>query len=366
MKTGNTGSSNRNGAPDGSATPEKVRTLADLARLAGVSAGTVSRALAGKALVNAETRQRIQDLARLHGFRPNQMASKLRSRRTGVIGVVIPLGHEKRQHISDPFFLTLLGCLADELTESGYDLMLSRAIPDGTSDWLERITGSGMVDGVLVIGQSDQFDVIEAVSRDYRPLVVWGAYREGQNHCVVGTDNIAGGHIAAAHLIASGSQKLAFFGEIKGIEIEMRYRGAAAAAAQAGVELFHIPISLASDEMPAQIKAVMAECGSNGIDGVVAGSDLIAINLLNFFHEERRDVPHDMQIIGFDDLPMAALTFPPLSTIRQEIGAGAKAMVDRVKALIDGGDAESLVTAPYLIARETTRTALSPSDTCQS
>ena len=89
----------------------EVRTLADLARVAGVSAGTVSRALAGKSLVNAETRERIQALARQYGFRPNQMASKLRSRRTGVIGVVIPLGHEKRQQISDPFFLTLLGPL---------------------------------------------------------------------------------------------------------------------------------------------------------------------------------------------------------------------------------------------------------------
>ncbi len=142
----------------------EVRTLADLARVAGVSAGTVSRALAGKSLVNAETRERIQALARHYGFRPNQMASRLRSQKTGVIGVVIPLGHAKRQHISDPFFLTLLGHLADELTESGYDLMLSRAIPDGTPDWLERITGSGMVDGLIVIGQSDQYEVIEHVA----------------------------------------------------------------------------------------------------------------------------------------------------------------------------------------------------------
>jgi len=89
--------------------PEIVRTLADLARIAGVSTGTVSRALADKSIVNSETRERIQSLAKKHDFRPNQMASKLRSRRTGFVGVVIPLGHERRQHISDPFFLTLLG-----------------------------------------------------------------------------------------------------------------------------------------------------------------------------------------------------------------------------------------------------------------
>lgn len=152
----------------------KVRTLADLAKLAGVSAGTVSRALSGSTLVNEKTREHIQALARDHGFRPNQIASKLRSKRTGTIGVVIPLGHERRQHISDPFFMTLLGHLADELTESGYSLILSRAIPEDTPDWLDWLAGSGMVDGVIVVGQSDQFETIERVARDYRPLVAWG------------------------------------------------------------------------------------------------------------------------------------------------------------------------------------------------
>ncbi|MEJ2407919.1 MAG: LacI family DNA-binding transcriptional regulator, partial [Novosphingobium sp.] len=213
MGTGQEQIDKRVTTPDNSGAAVSVRTLADLARLAGVSTGTVSRALAGKELVNAETRERIQALAREHGFRPNQMASKLRSKRTGVIGVVIPLGHEQRQHISDPFFLTLLGCLADELTESGYDVMLSRAIPDGTSDWLERMTGSGMVDGVLLIGQSDQFDVIERVARTYRPLVAWGSSSKDQIHCAVGSDNQLGGRIAAEHLIAGGARSLAFMGE---------------------------------------------------------------------------------------------------------------------------------------------------------
>ena len=93
-----------------------IRTITDLARLAGVSAGTVSRALANNSLVNDRTRERIQALAREHGFQPNQMASRLRRQKTGVIGVAIPLGHDRSQQISDTFFMTLLGHLADELT----------------------------------------------------------------------------------------------------------------------------------------------------------------------------------------------------------------------------------------------------------
>ena len=182
--------------------PRRIRNISELAKLAGVSAGTVSRALAGKELVNQQTRERIQALAREHGFRPNQMASRLRTGQTGVIGVVIPLGHEKKQHISDPFFMTMLGHLADGLTEGGYDLMLSRVIPADGDDWLERIVDSGMLDGVLMIGQSDQFETIERIAEIYRPLVVWGTQREGQRHCVVGTDSFTGGRLAAQQLLS--------------------------------------------------------------------------------------------------------------------------------------------------------------------
>ncbi|MGF7154512.1 LacI family DNA-binding transcriptional regulator [Novosphingobium gossypii] len=332
----------------------EVRTLADLARVAGVSAGTVSRALAGKSLVNAETRERIQALARQYGFRPNQMASKLRSRRTGVIGVVIPLGHEKRQTISDPFFLTLLGHLADQLTEAGYDLMLSRALPDGTTDWLERITGSGMVDGVLLIGQSDQSEIIDKVAAHYRPLVAWGNHREGQKHIVVGTDNELGGRLAAEHLISCGARNLAFFGDTAGIEIAMRLRGARAAAEAAGVPLTHVPIKLADAEMGPQIEAAFAATSAN-YDGIVTASDLIAMSALHILHERGRRIPGDIQIVGFDDLPLARLTSPPLTTVRQEIAQGARVMVDKIRALIEGETRHSKVMPPTLIARETTR-----------
>lgn len=340
-------------ATDLSGAQVEVRTLADLARVAGVSAGTVSRALAGKALVNAETRDRIQALARHYGFRPNQMASKLRSRRTGVIGVVIPLGHERRQSLSDPFFLTLLGHLADQLTDSGYDLMLSRAIPDGTSDWLERITGSGMVDGVLVIGQSDQSEVIERVSAHYRPLVAWGDYQEGQVHCVVGTDNEMGGRLAAEHLIASGARRLAFLGDATGLEIAMRYRGAAAAAKAAGLALVHIPVTLATAEMGPQIKSALAMSAID-YDGFVCASDLIAMSALRALYETGRAVPDDAQVVGFDDLPLAAQTMPPLTTIRQEIAEGARLLIEKLKARIEGQPTDSIAMAPRLIRRHTT------------
>ncbi|WP_246543271.1 LacI family DNA-binding transcriptional regulator [Novosphingobium profundi] len=333
----------------------EIRTLADLARLAGVSAGTVSRALAGKSLVNVETRERIQALARKHGFRPNQMASKLRSRRTGVIGVVIPLGHDKRQHISDPFFLTLLGALADELTESGYDLMLSRAIPDDSSDWLERMTGSGMVDGVIVVGQSDQFANIERVAAHYRPMVVWGQYRPGQIHCAVGTDNFAGGKRATEKLIESGARRIAFLGGTAGVEIAKRFEGTMAAAKAAGLTVTHLPVHMAPEQLAEEVSAALGYGSGIEFDGIVAGSDLIAMAALRVLFENGHRVPDEVQVIGFDDLPIAAQTFPPLSTIRQEIQEGARLMVEKLKARINGDACESAIMKPTLVIRESTR-----------
>lgn len=354
MAAGMDDSSGGSGSPEGSGPSVEVRTLADLARLAGVSAGTVSRALAGKSLVNTETRERIQALARQHGFRPNQMASKLRSRRTGVIGVVIPLGHEQRQHISDPFFLTLLGHLADELTESGYDLMLSRAIPDGSTDWLERITGSGMVDGVLVIGQSDQAAVIETVAATYRPMVIWGHHVEGNSQCTVGTDNFEGGRLAAEKLIADGARKLVFIGETTGIEIAMRREGAATAASAAGLTLAHIPASLAHEAMAADIRAAFAAPGAD-YDGIFAASDLLGMSTLRVLHETGRAIPADVKLVGYDDLPLASQTMPPLTTVRQEIAHGARVMVEKLKARIEGESVPSLIMQPRLVTRETTQ-----------
>lgn len=332
--------------------PSRVRTIAELAALAGVSAGTVSRALAGKSLVNVETRERIRALAAAHGFRPNQLASRLRTQRTGVIGVVVPLGHERRQHLSDPFFMTLLGHLADALTEQGHDLMLSRIIPDA-EDWLERIVDSGMVDGVLLIGQSDQFDKIERVARHYRPMVAWGTHVAGQAHCAVGVDNRGGGRLAGERLIARGCRQIAFMGEIRTLELSERYKGLSAAAAAAGLTPpLQLDTHLASDVMNEEIVAHLE--GARGrFDGIAAASDVIAMRAVRALTDRGLRVPGDMPVTGFDDLPLAEQTVPRLTTVRQDLVAGAQAMVDALFARLAGKDAPSVEMPAVLIERDT-------------
>lgn len=330
----------------------RIRNIAELARMAGVSAGTVSRALAGKSLVNAETRERIQTIAREHGFRPNQMARRLRTQRTGVIGVVIPLGHERRQHISDPFFMTLFGHLADALTESGHDLMLSRVIP-GDDEWLDRIVDSGMLDGALVIGQSNQTDVIERVAERYRPMVVWGSHHEGQIHCTVGSDNRKGGRLAAERLLSQGKQRLVFFGDTGAPEIADRLAGAQAAVQSAGgiATISAWSTHLSNDEIPEQVSGHLDAMGPH-VEGIVCASDVIAMATLRLLHERGVRVPEDIAVTGFDDVPLATQTVPRLTTVRQDIAGGARAMVDLLMQRIAGVETPSTVMAPELIVRE--------------
>lgn len=330
-----------------------VRTITDLARLAGVSPGTVSRALAGKSLVNSKTREKIEALAREHGFRPNQMASGLRRQKTGVIGVVIPLGHDTRQQISDSFFMTLLGYLADELTLQGYDLMLRRVVPDDDADWLDRFIGSGMIDGVIVIGQSDQFDRIEEVAEGYRAMVVWGNHQEGQRHCVVGTDNRLGGRLAAERLIAGGARRLAFLGDTGPIEFAARFAGAQDAAMRLGTApvvplATHLSPARASEEIAAHLAA-----HGSAIDGIFAATDTLAALCLTELRRCGLDVPGAVRVIGFDDLPIASQTMPALTTVRQDIAAGARGLVDLLLRRLAGETTESLVLPPELVLRET-------------
>ncbi len=332
--------------------PTKVRTLADLAKIAGVSPGTVSRALAGNSLVNAKTREKIEAIAREHGFRPNQMASKLRRQKTGVIGVAIPLGHDVRQQISDTFFMTLLGHLADELTEKGYDLMLRRVIPAQNEDWLDQFIGSGMVDGVIVIGQSDQFERIEEVADGYLPMVVWGNHQEGQRHCVVGSDNRLGGKLAAERLIASGAKSLAFLGDTQPIEFAARYAGAKEVAAKMGVPILALPTHLSPERTGEEIAEHLREIKGK-VDGIFAATDTIAVTCLKELRERGIDVPRELKVVGFDDLPISSQTAPPLTTVRQDIAAGAKGLVDLLLRRLEGEDTESLVLPPHLIVRET-------------
>lgn len=325
-----------------------VSSISDIARLAGVSASTVSRALAGSKMISMETRARINALAREHGFQLNQMARNLRLKRTNAIGIVFPRGHQVSQLASDPFF-TMLGHVADGVTALGYDLLLTRIVPDDDA-WLDVLINSGRVDGVIVIGQSNQDAVLRRVASSYGPIVVWGEKTPDQGYCSVGTDNVAGGAIATRHLLAGGRRRIVYAGDIAVPEIRARYEGFLTAHREAGTEPgAKVPAPVTSGGAYELFVEHLAEHPAP--DGIVAASDVIAVAAIRALAERGLSVPREVAVVGFDDGPLASQVVPSLSTVRQNLREGAEQLVDRLFRRLDGEPCDPIVMKPELILR---------------
>lgn len=338
--------------PDIAEAPDRGRLkMADIARMAGVSISTVSRALAGNPLIPKTLRDQIVEIAQTHGYVVNQSARSLRLRKTDTIGVIIPLAHEAGQLISDPFFLEMVGRLADEITRRNYSVLLNKVIVTETG-WLERIIQSHRADGLLLIGQSTQHDALNAVSGTYKPMVVWGAQLPGQRYCAVGSDNVEGGRLAVAHLASSGRQRIAFFGAPDAPEAIQRFEGYKQGLAEAGLS-FDPALVISTPYTLEEAQVAVAEFLAKGLafDAAFAFSDVIALAVIGALTEAGRTVPGDVAVVGFDDIVLARHSAPPLTTVRQDLAFGARAMVDLLFRRMAGEDAPSTLVPVELVVR---------------
>lgn len=326
--------------------------MADIAKLAGVHASTVSRALAGSSLVAKKKRDLILKVAREQGYVVNSSASNLRLRRTQTIGVVIPLGHEAGQALSDPFFMQMLGHLADEITQRGFGMFLQKILPP-MDDWLPRLIASHRADGIIVIGQSTEHAALEAVSSKFRNIVVWGGHFEHQSYCTVGTDNIGGARVVVEHLIRSGRRKIVFLGDPSVPEIGLRlegYKFALGKAPRGTAPARVVPAHMTADTAYESMRALIGEGGQ--FDAVFGATDVIAVSAIRAIIASGLSVPKDIAVVGFDDIAMAAHVHPTLTTMRQDIARGARILVDLLFRRLAGEDAPSATMQPELVVRE--------------
>lgn len=324
--------------------------MADIAVLAGVTPATVSRALAGHARISPATRSRVVEIAQRHGYQVNQTARNLRLGRTHAIAVVIPLGHESAQRVTDPFYTALIGNLMDGLARREHAMLLSAVKPHDDA-WLANITRSGRVDGIVVLCQSDQESTLRDVGRSYKPLVVWGESGDAeQNYCCVGTDNRLGGRLATEHLIRRGRRQIAFAGMTDIPELAARYEGYRDAHAAAGLEPgYRIEVPLDFDPRSPALHRWVAE--HEKLDAVVAASDVIAMGMVRALGEAGRRVPDEVSVIGYDDVSLAAHATPALTTIRQNLPLAAETMLDMLFDRIAGNNAPSVRIPLELVQR---------------
>jgi DNA-binding LacI/PurR family transcriptional regulator len=328
--------------------------MIDIARMAGVSTSTVSRALNGSSLTNDETKQRIIELARSLNYTINQSAKSLRMGDNRTIGVVIPYDSKTRQHISDPFFLGMLGSLADALTDHSYDLLLSRVDADHLDD-MASLYDTGRAKGIIVIGQWGHHDQLNELARRHVPMAVWGAQLPKQFYSSVGSDNLSGGVLATDHLLSLGRRRIAFIGDVDLPEADKRHEGYLLAHQDRDLPI-DPKLYVKSPFTPEGAQAAMHQFLDSKVpfDAVFAASDLIAINAMGVMAGRGISIPEQVSVVGYDDIDMAAHSFPPLTTVRQPIDVAGAALMETLQQVLDGQNAESRLLPTSLIVRGST------------
>ena len=327
--------------------------MQDIARLAGVSTSTVSRALNSSSLVNEETRQKITELAKSLNYSIDIGAQNLRLKNNKTIAVIIPFDPTNPQNVLDPFFLTMLGYIADELTSLGHYMLVSRISSDNLSAILEPFE-SGRAMGIIVIGHwlwqyHQQLNLIVA----NKPIVVWGAKMPNQHYVSIGSNNIRGGFLAVEHLIKQNCKRIAFFGNVDLPEVAQRYEGYLLAHKQYALPvdtLLYIPAPFSTETVNSDIEKLIKD--SVSFDGLFACSDLIAIRAISTLQKLGISVPEEVAIVGYDDIMLAAYYHPAVSTIKQSIEGGANALVQALFKIIDNKNINSEQLEVSFVSRE--------------
>lgn len=320
-------------------------TMADLARVAGVSAITVSRALRESPLVNAETRQRIREIAQQYGYAFNVSARNLRLRRSMTVAVVVEMKPTLERQMSGPYPLELLGGITQELTSGGYSVLLT-SLQGGS---LPNVQAA---DGVILLGQGANEDAMHEVQRWGRPMVVWGAVSRHESQVVVGSDNRRGGALAAERFIALGRSRPVFLGDPAHGEFAERLEGFSATLRKYGIT----PLTPAVDGFTVNAGAEVVHAllqQHPQVDALFAASDLLAIGAIRALIERGRRVPEDVSVIGYDDTPLGATYVPPLSSIHQNFVDAGVSLARKIRQLIDGEEAGSETLPTHLVLRAT-------------
>ncbi|MFD9903587.1 LacI family DNA-binding transcriptional regulator [Streptomyces sp. NPDC059063] len=335
-------------------------TLRDVARASGCSVATVSRVLAGTRPVGSETARRVREAAEALGYRPNHAARALRSRATGTVGLVLP-------QITNPFYPALVRELTHALDAEGRAVLLADCDDDPVAearhidDLLSR-----RVDALLVI-PADERRSREAVAAAAArvPLVLMDRGCGPGVADSVAVDNAAGMALVLDHLAAIGRRRVCFAGA--GGTVSAAAERRAAYAAGAGALDPAAPGRVALGDFSVEWgRAAVDQLWDDRPDALVCANDLIAIGALQRLQELGADVPGDVAVTGFDDIPMAALSAPGITTVRQpvpELAAEATQLLSRRLAEGTGAGTtrpgRAIRLTPELVVRGSSRPRVS-------
>jgi LacI family transcriptional regulator len=331
-------------------------SVIDVARRAGVSLGTVSNVLNRPERVAPATRDRVLQAIEELGFIRNEAARQLRAGRSRTIALVV-------LDIGNPFFTDLAAGVEQAAARSDLEVILCNSGENATREQRHlNLLQEQRSYGILITPVAGKLDRIDAIRRRGTPVVLVDRNSNLQR-CSVSVDDCVGGHLAMAHLLAIGHDRIAFVGGPKALkQVSDRLVGARLAAAEAGLP----EKSLVVIETPALNVAEGRRAGDRIASlpkrgrptAVFCANDLLALGVLQEMTRRRLNVPGDIAIVGYDDIDFAAAAAVPLTSVRQpraQLGDAATTLLIEEVSAPKSHSHRQVVFAPELVVRESTR-----------
>ena len=337
-----------------------MATLKEIARAAGVSTTTVSNVINGNASrVSAETARRIQDIIDGLGYVPNQAARSLAQRESRIIAVVIQ-ADEGENIFLNPYNAAFAGALTVKLYQNGYYPLIRFSDDFRTID--ADIRGWNVAGLIYNGAYTRQLQYIKSL--DAIPSVFVDCYfrEEAVNH--VGAEDEAGGRIAGEYLARLGHRRVAYMSNMLSDSVveQRRLTGLRRSLGEAGLDIRDEWIFPTSDldALAPRLRALLS--GPNAPTAFFCAADQVAVRLMAHFKALGYAVPRDISVIGFDDLPIAAICAPGLTTIAQNVDQKAQLVVDMLLRHIQNRDLppESARIGVRLVERESAAAPKTP------
>ena len=324
-----------------------MATLKDVARESGLTVGTVSRVLNNRGYISDKAREKVDAAMKKLNYRPNEVARSLSKSSTNTIGVIVP-------HIRHPYFTEMISNLENQAYKKGYKILLcnSRSIQEKEREYIEICT-SNKVAGIILCSGTVPVEVFDEIGIS---VVTIERFLDNGT-AAVECDNRQGGALAAERLIACGCRDLLHVGNIGGqfMPADMRTEGFREVCERENVpfvELLTEEIQYNSMKYGELIEDALQKYPET--DGLFANSDVIAAQTLQTCRKLQIAVPERLKVIGFDDVFLATLTTPQLTTVHQPIKEMAEIAINLLHDSASGKLVPKRTVLPVcLTARET-------------
>lgn len=324
-------------------------TSVDVAKLAGVSQSTVSRTFSGEP-VSDEKRARVMKAATTLGYRPNAIARSLTTQNTNIIGVVMA-------NITSPFYPYVLEKFTARLQAAGKQVLLFTTAPDQEVDDILPLVLQYRADALIITSTTLSSGMAEECSRDGTPVILFNRYVPGTSAYAVCCDNVEGGRSIADLLLDAGHTTPAYVAGVTTTSTNQdRERGFFDRLRERGItDVQRVQGAYTYESGSAAARELLT--GPQPPDALFCANDIMAIGAIDCARNLGLELPEDLSIIGFDDVPMANWSAYRLTTIRQPVNQMINATLDLLDALLLGDTTQPAVTLlpGSLIRRESAR-----------